>query len=346
MTKFDEDTSVKRVIQIPRQGKRKFWTCYKCKNTFHNQPEFKLHIAICGNNENGKLQFQCPFCPVRNARKRDLINRHITKYHGERVFEVVTNPSLVTVVKKLPENPKPDDAYSLADEEEYVQALDDSIMGKINLGSRSEREASEEQAESPLQGSAMPDIDQHKGDGYCFEGQIVSAGEAGTVTKRAVVSAGEAGNQTPMTETENHLSVQQHQGQDRAQIPMDQDEPEPPVQSAEIPADQTPKGQHSQPDAMGRREASEQDSTRDQATSAKTCCPGGMVPRGPKPQPKKKDPSERCPHNIPLPALEFINREKTHPNGLKETIRDVRINCPTCTPYDLLRELGVHQYKK
>ena len=341
MTKFDEENHEKRV-RVPRQGKRKFWTCYKCKNTFNHQPDFKNHIAICGNNENSKQQFQCPFCPVKNARKRDLINRHIAKYHGEKIFEVVTNPSLIIMVQKCPEGQKLEDSYSLADEEDYVNELDQSIMGNINLGSMSEREALEEQVTIvktlSSKSSPMTTAEQGTPDNTQCEGPLVSAGKANT--ERVLVPAGEAGNQIPVTKTV---------GQPPASEPLDQA--------------QLPKGQAKLPEVMGRAPVSEPegqaklpeastnsstptDSVRDQATSAKTCCAGGMIPRGPKPQPKKKDPSERCPHNIPLPVLELINREKHHPNGLKEFVKDVRINCPMCTPYDLLREFGVHQYKK
>ena len=136
---------------------------------------------------------------------------------------------------------------------------------------------------------------------------------------------------------------------------------QPPV-SEPVDQAQLPVGQAKLPEAMGWALVSEPegqaklpvagtntfttaDSARDRATTAKTCCAGGIIPRGPKPQ-LKKDPSERCPHNIPLPVLELINREKHHPNGLNEFVKDVQIICSMCTPYNLLQEFGVHQYKK
>ena len=84
MTKFDEENHEKWV-RVPRQGKRKFWTCYKCKNTFNNQPDFKTHIAICGNNENSKQQFQCPFCPEKCQKEGLDKQAHCQVPRGENI---------------------------------------------------------------------------------------------------------------------------------------------------------------------------------------------------------------------------------------------------------------------
>ena len=229
MMKFDEENHEKWV-RVPRQGKRKFWTCYKCKDTFNNQQDFKTHIAICGNNEKSKQQFQCPFCPVKNARKRDLINRHIAKYHWEKIFELVTNLSLISMVQKCPKGQKPEDSYSLADEGDYVNELDQSIMGNINLGSMSEREALEEQVTIvktlSSKSSSMTTVEQGTPGNTQCKGPLVTANK--TNTERVLVPAGEAGNQIPMTETV---------GQPPASEPLDQA--------------QLPRGQANPPEAMG-----------------------------------------------------------------------------------------------
>ena len=137
---------------------------------------------------------------MKNARKRDFIN----KYHREKIYEVVTNPSLISMVQKCPKGQKPEDSYSLADEEDYVNELDQSIMGNINLDSMSERKALEEQVTfvktSSSMSSPMTTVEQGTPDNTQCKGPIVSAGKTTFNTERVLVPAGEAGNQTPVTE--------------------------------------------------------------------------------------------------------------------------------------------------
>ena len=64
------------------------------------------------------------------------------------MFEIVNLSLIVSVLKHIEEQPKQDDYYSLADDEDYIQELDHSIKGQMNLGSMSEREALDQQVSS------------------------------------------------------------------------------------------------------------------------------------------------------------------------------------------------------
>ena len=101
------------------------------------------------------------------------------------------NPSLISIVQKCPEGQKPEDSYSLADEEDYVNELDQSIMGNINLGCMSEREALEEQVTfvktSSSKSSPMTTVEQGTSDNTQCEGPIMSAGKAGITTSNTEV---------------------------------------------------------------------------------------------------------------------------------------------------------------
>ena len=354
MTKFDQSNE-KRVIRIPRQGKRKFWTCYKCKSTFHVQPEFKQHIAICGVTD-AKQLFQCPFCSVKNARKRDLINKHITKFHGDRMFEIMNNSSLiVSVPKHMEEPPKQDDCYSLADDEDYIQELDHSIMGQMNLGSMSEREALDQQVSSDSKNEAISQPSRNERQSQTPTTTAETQASTMAECQEPMTSAGEADCQVT-TDTDDSVGHLAQAGKADCQASVTIPVCQAPSTSSNCQATEMTSGvvaeniskkpPHRVPPTVYYPTLSGSVKHCDRATNAKTCCNGGMIPRGPKPQSKKKDPSEKCPHHIPLPVLELINREKHHPSGLKEIVKDIRINCPMCTPYEILREFGVHQYKK
>ena len=72
------------------------------------------------------------------------------------MFEIVNNPNLiVSVPKHMEEPPKQDDCNSLADNEDYIQKLDHSSRGQMNLGSISEREALDQQVSSDSKNEAV-----------------------------------------------------------------------------------------------------------------------------------------------------------------------------------------------
>ena len=108
-----------------------------------------------------------------------------------------------------------------------MNKLDQSIMGNINLGCMSEREALEEQLTfvktSSSKSSPMTTVEQGTSDNTQCKGPIVSAGKAGITTsstERVLVPACEAGNQTCVTETVGQPPVSKPL--DQAQLPEGQ----------------------------------------------------------------------------------------------------------------------------
>jgi hypothetical protein len=76
-------------------------TCFKCKQKYTDKAEFEIHIKSCNKNVD---EFQCPFCTARNTRKRDLVSRHVAKFHAEKLMELIENPKLI---KKIVKNASP-----------------------------------------------------------------------------------------------------------------------------------------------------------------------------------------------------------------------------------------------
>ena len=119
----------------------KIKTCLNCSKRFDNNKSFYAHIRKCGK-PHGK--YKCPYCTVSNARKDDLIRRHIVDRHPERVTDVKQSDSLIQFVRTETLSKQP---MSESDDE-FVQKLD-KRLGLYVGGDFEERQELDEMVSAP-----------------------------------------------------------------------------------------------------------------------------------------------------------------------------------------------------
>ena len=115
--------------------------CLNCSKKFDTNKSFYAHIRKCGKPQ-GK--YKCPYCTVSNARKDDLIQRHIVDRHPERMTEVKQSDSLIQFVRTETLSKQP---MSKSDDE-FVQKLD-KRLGLYVGGDFEERQELDEMVSAP-----------------------------------------------------------------------------------------------------------------------------------------------------------------------------------------------------